>query len=430
MTDPESLSTESEPVPAGPAARFGWVRKALRLVQVRARFLIVLIVIGLVVGQWERLTGYWNWATRVALGSADRQSAVSGDTEFFCPMDPGVVSPWEDKCPICHMTLVRRKKGDAQVLPEGVVARMQVSPQRLQLAGVKTSTIEYRPLVNEITVKGIVREAQNQTGNALRQLLVVVPMAERDLPFLEIAQAAEARLPNPELAPARATLVSLQAAGDSQTGTVAAEFRLENPDSAWRPGLLATMVVRTPLADVEPYRSQAKSPPALRPNELRVAFLSREHPEIVRTRPGRCPIDQSELVRVDLSDNQRLDYWCPMHPEVFHAEDGHECGKCNGMKLLPRIVSFAPPGHVLAVPASAVLDSGGGQLVYVEVAPGMLEARQVRLGTRIGDYFSVFSGLATGNRVVTAGAFLLDAETRLSGQASTAYFGAAAASQP
>jgi Cu(I)/Ag(I) efflux system membrane fusion protein len=60
----------------------------------------------------------------------------------------------------------------------------------------------------------------------------------------------------------------------------------------------------------------------------------------------------------------------------------------------------------------------------------MLEARQVRLGTRVGDYYPVLSGLAPGNRVVAAGAFLLDAETRLSGQASTAYFGAASASKP
>src|SRR5688572_23347913 len=129
MTDPESLSIESPSDSRAPIARAGWLWQAVRLVQVRARFLIVLVVIGLVVGQWERLSGYWNWLARRALGQADRQSAVSTDTEFFCPMDPGVVSPWEDKCPICHMTLVRRKKGDAQLLPEGVVARMQVSPQ-------------------------------------------------------------------------------------------------------------------------------------------------------------------------------------------------------------------------------------------------------------------------------------------------------------
>ena len=423
MTDPESLSIQSQPDRPTPAARTGWLWQGLRLVQVRARFLIVLVVIGLVIGQWERLSGYWNWLAR---GKSDRQSAVSTDTEFFCPMDPGVVSPWEDKCPICHMTLVRRKKGDAQLLPEGVVARMQVSPQRLQLAGVKTSPIEYRQLVREVTAKGFVRKAADSGP----PVTIQVPIAERDVHFLRLDQEAEARLATPELAPARATLVAIEPQAESQTGTVQAEFRLDGADSAWRPGSLATIVVRTPLAEVQPYRSLAKEPPPVRPGETRIAFTSRDHPEIVRARPGRCPIDKSELVRVDLADNQRLDYWCPMHPEVFHADDGHECAKCNGMKLLPRIVSYAPPGHVLAVPASAVLDSGGGPIVYVEVSPGMLEAWQVRLGARVGDYYPVLSRLSPGNRVVSAGAFLLDAETRLSGQASTAYFGAAAPSKP
>jgi hypothetical protein len=193
---------------------------------------------------------------------------------------------------------------------------------------------------------------------------------------------------------------------------------------------MAEVRVHTPLADVEPYRSLARKPPALRPDEPRIAYVSREHPEIVRDRPGRCPIDKTELLAVNLVDNQRLDWWCPMHPEVFAAEDGHECAKCNGMKLLPRIVTFAPPGTVLAVPTSAVLDTGRMQLVYVEVAPGMLEGWQVQLGTRSGDYYPVLSRLSPANRVVAAGAFLLDAETRLSGQAATAYFGAAASSSP
>ncbi len=40
--------------------------------------------------------------------------------------------------PICNMDLIARKKSDAQILPSGVLTRMQISPYRVHLAGVQT----------------------------------------------------------------------------------------------------------------------------------------------------------------------------------------------------------------------------------------------------------------------------------------------------
>lgn len=396
-----------------------WFAKALQFVNVRARFVLVIVVIGLVVGQWERLTGYWNWLSRAALGQADRQSAVSADTEFYCPMDPGVVSPWEEKCPICNMALVRRKKGDAPLLPEGVVARMQVSPYRLQLAGVKTSPVEYRPLVHQLVFRGTVQRGGKVQAAA----------AADDLRFLQVGQAAEARLSSSESSPARAKLIAIN--HDEQSEVTTVEFALENAEPAsWRLGMSAQVVVASPLDQIEPYRSLSREPPPIRKGEPRVAYVARDNPAIIRLQPGKSPIDNTELLRVALESNQRLDWWCPMHPEVVAQEDGHECAKCNGMKLLPRIVTYAPPGHVLVVPASAVIDTGSKRLAYVEVAPGMLEGRPVEVGTRAGEFYPVLRGLSPADRVVSAGAFLIDAETRLSGNASTAYFGAATVTTP
>jgi hypothetical protein len=404
------------------AANRSWLRQAAALVQVRARLVIVLVAIGLVVGYWDVIAGQWNWVLRLANLLPERHSAVSPDTEFFCPMDPGVISPWEDECPICYMALVRRKKGEAILLPDGVVARMQVSPERLQLAGVKTVLVDFRPLEHEIVALGLVRESSTTDQTKT----IVVSVSREDVRFIAMGQVAEVRSSVAEAAPARGKLAAIGEI-DSAAGSVRAEIALDSPGPAWQPGALATAVFRTPLADLEPYRSLSREPPPLRKGELRVAYISREHPEVLRDRPGRCPLDGSELIATPLIDNQRLDYWCPMHPEVFSPEDGHECAKCNGMKLLPRIVSYARPGQVLAVPASAVIDTGRQQLVYVEVAPGMLEAWPVKLGSRAGGFYPVLSGLQAGDRAVTAGAMLLDAETRLSGQASTAYFGAATA---
>ena len=51
--------------------------------------------------------------------------------------------------------------------------------------------------------------------------------------------------------------------------------------------------------------------------------------------------------------------------------------------------------------------------MYVEVAPGVFEGRAVVLGPRSGDAFPVLDGLAPGDRIAAAGAFLIDAESRL-----------------
>lgn len=398
------------------------LRTALAFIQVRARFLLALALIGLVVGQWERISASWNWVTRGLLGSPAAPSAVSTDTEFFCPMDPGVVSPWEDKCPICNMSLVRRKKGTAQALPKGVVARMQISPYRLQLAGIKTTSADYLPLVREIAAVGFVRDAMDQPGSPAQE--VEFRIGASDIPFVVLGDAAEVRLAQAESPPARGRLTFIDSQTDPRTSTARARIQIDAATPSWRPGSLATIKLARPLADVEPYRSLAQEPPLLRADEPRTVYVSQGHPEVLRLQPGLCPFDKTALVAAPLADNQRLSWWCPMHPAVTASEDGHVCDKCAGMKLLPRVVSYAPVGRVLAVPQDAVIDTGRQQIVFVEVAPGMFEGVRVQLGSRTGDSFPVLAGLRAGQRIVTSGAFLLDAETRLSSQAATAYFGA------
>lgn len=70
-------------------------------------------------------------------------------------------------------------------------------------------------------------------------------------------------------------------------------------------------------------------------------------------------------------------------------------------------------GPVLAVPPSAVLDSGTRQAVLVEKGEGRFEPREVRLGTRGDDAVQVLEGLKAGERVVVGANFLIDAESNL-----------------
>jgi Cu(I)/Ag(I) efflux system membrane fusion protein len=70
-------------------------------------------------------------------------------------------------------------------------------------------------------------------------------------------------------------------------------------------------------------------------------------------------------------------------------------------------------GPVLAVPESAVLDSGARQAVLVDKGDGRFEPREVKLGRRGGGYVEVTQGVTEGEAVVTSANFLIDAESNL-----------------
>lgn len=66
----------------------------------------------------------------------------------------------------------------------------------------------------------------------------------------------------------------------------------------------------------------------------------------------------------------------------------------------------------MTVPRDAVVDTGRQQHVFVAVGD-RLEPRAVTLGVQLADRVEVRSGLEEGDRIVAAGVFLLDSESRL-----------------
>lgn len=70
-------------------------------------------------------------------------------------------------------------------------------------------------------------------------------------------------------------------------------------------------------------------------------------------------------------------------------------------------------GPALAVPASAVIDDGERQVVFVAKGDGVFEPRDIVAGPRAGSFIAVRDGLAAGEVVVSEGVFLIDAESNL-----------------
>ncbi len=353
----------SEPTPPPPT------RLPLRAAAVlAARVRFVLLVGGLLalVAAWPLLQNTWAKFTRPAATAG----AVSPDTEYWCPMCPGVLSDWPAKCPVCNMALVRRQKGDMTPLPDGVVARVQLSPYRLQLAGVHTSAVTYVKLEHEITAGGFLEAVPG--ASAASPLVLTADVFERDAAMLAVGQEGlvSCDAGSGETVPGRITEITpapLPASGRR------VRVRVENPHGELRPGQFASAKFRAAVA------------------------------------------------KLGSSRRLELEVWRD------HVSVGLALGSADTLGALLEAgtrAALVREGYVLAVPESAVIDTGARQVVYRESMPGTFDAVEVRLGRRCGDFYPVRSGLDPGQRVATAGSVLLDAETRLNPSVAAGYFGA------
>ena len=76
-------------------------------------------------------------------------------------------------------------------------------------------------------------------------------------------------------------------------------------------------------------------------------------------------------------------------------------------------LAAGPVQKRLAVPQSAVIDSGIRRIILVQSGEGRFEPRDVKLGMRADDYVEIVEGVKEGESVVVAANFLIDAESNL-----------------
>lgn len=70
-------------------------------------------------------------------------------------------------------------------------------------------------------------------------------------------------------------------------------------------------------------------------------------------------------------------------------------------------------GTRLAVPKSALIDTGQRKIVFVQVSPDAYAARALTTGHRAGDWIEVLGGLHPGEKIAVSGQFLLDADSSI-----------------
>ncbi len=293
-------------------------------------------------------------------------------------MCPGVVSDWPGKCPVCNMALVRRVKGEMTPLPDGVIARMQFSPYRVQLAGIHTSPIEYRRLTRDVVLAGLLE--RSDAKNAGSKFVLPADVAENDLELIQPGRSVDVQadaFPGRVFA-AKIARIAPQLNAGSRSARV--QLEIEDPDRGLLPGMYASGMLRVRLADLE----------------------IQQHLDDVSWRDSAATTIAAASIFTQPQE----------------------------MALVPLLEAAVAKtaqaqGFVLAVPESAVVDTGIRKTVYIQQSPGSFDCVELTLGRRCEGWYQVLGGVQSGQAVVTAGAFLLDAETRLNPSSAAAYFGAA-----
>ncbi len=187
---------------------------------------------------------------------------------------------------------------------------------------------------------------------------------------------------------------------DPATRTVEVRYALDNPGHRLRPGMFATVTLNAPLAHS----------PAFKARIAAARLAGNQGPDVTLTADEQknCPVTNLRLG--SMGDPIAVDF--EAHKVWTCCKDCPPKLKAQPAKYLARLAP-APQGEVLSVPESAAIDTGSRKIVYVETEPGVFEGREVILGARIGNQFPVLEGLAPGENVAAAGAFLIDAESRI-----------------
>lgn len=367
-----------------------------------------------------------------------RASVRAADAVYYCPMHPSVVQDRPGECPICSMTLVLRdQRGgtDAAAVPSDVpgLVGVELTPPRVQLAGIRTAPVVRGALAATLDTVGFVEVPEN----ARTMVHTRVAGWIEELPVAQTGQRVEkgdvlATVYSPELLTAQRELLNARrwaretegaahALHGGPGGLVAdARTRLrllgvsdDELGALERTGkALRALPVRTPVGGYVVDR-RAVAGLYVQPGtelfelaDLSAVWVQADvyESDLGRVRPGLAAHFRPAGAAGDVVDG-RVTFLAPTIDARSRTLRARIELPNPGLRLRPGaygdVTIDVEPVPVLLVPREAVVDTGTLQYVFLARDGGRFEPRRVRLGGRSGEGVAVLEGVDEGDVVVT-----------------------------
>jgi RND family efflux transporter MFP subunit len=336
------------------------------------------------------------------------------------------------------------KDSDARAEPK--LMAVTLTPERMQSIGVKTGTVEYRQVEDEIRTTGNVEVDETRLADVQVRFAGWIQKVYADATFQRVRRGQPlltiyspdlvtteneyllarnnrdllARSSVPGVASGAATLLSSAAERLKQweipereireletTGSIKRELEIDSPASGFiteknalpnmyvQPGTklysvadLSTVWVYAQVFQNDIGRVKAGDP---------VAITVDSYPG--RIFPGHVSFIWPQLDQTTRTAKMRL------------ATPNPDSKLSLGMFVNVRLA--LPLGRQLVIPASGVFQTGTRQVAFVDRGAGYFEPREIEVGAHAGDDFIVLKGLNSGEHVVTSANFLIDSESQL-----------------
>ena len=368
---------------------------------------------------------------------------------YHCPMHPTYVSDRPGECPICGMDLVpvQAEPGgstDHEGVPDGLAA-IQISPERQQLIGVRTATIERKTLEQTIRTVGMVVPDETTLSHVHTrvtgwvQTLYVNFEGQRvtsGQPLLEIyspevvstqeeyllALGAQSRDSSSAVAGTRGPLNLADASlRRLELWNIPAE-EIQKLRAAGEPK--TAQVLQSPRDGYVLHRNVAEGHYVSPADELlTIADLTRVWVIADIYESGIPLVDVGQKARVTLPYDPgtvyegRVSYVYPFLDAATRTVKIRFEFDNPELKLKPNmyvnVELTIDAGVRTVIHEDAVLDSGTRQIAFLSSVQGKFEPRQLELGSKIGDYWVVHGGVSEGDKVVTSANFLIDSESKI-----------------
>lgn len=424
------------------------------------RKVAILASIGLVVVL--AITGIW-WERRQPDHAGHAHAESEQSSIYYCPMHPTVTADKPGNCPICGMKLVKRsgsqqadvaaQLADAARTEPGL-ATIALSPAQQMLANVKTVLVTTSPSASELVTTGRVtfderRIAQvtsytagrieqlfvNFTGDSVVRGRAVATIYSPDLYATQqeylLALANRQRMRSSGFAQARTAADDLVDSTRRRLQLFGmTDAQIDRLASGGKP--LFTTTIISPVTGivtqklVVPQQYVAQGQALFQVADLSTVWVEAD---VYEQDLGRVAVGQRVAVTTAALPGVTLPGTITFIQPTVAGESRTTRVRIElpnrNLQLKPdmyvnvRLFGGGGAQSAVTVPASAVVDRGQQQFVWVEVSPGSFSPRQVVVGARTADRVEIVSGLAGGETVVVEGGFLLDSEAQLRNAAVT-----------